>query len=139
VSRRRSPLVVPGGEPTRGSVKPNRGTTVHRQEQQRLLQHLETVIDQSHRLQLELLGLLRSMTEIEPPAHVTALPEVHDVAPVEVDLPDKPMFSVGEVASILGVSRGTAYRCASTGEIPALRLGRRLLIPRAALARILGG
>ena len=138
VSRRRSPLVVPGGEPSRGSVKPNRGTTVHRQEQQRLLQHLETVIDQSHRLQLELLGLLRSMTEIEPPALIPSMPEARDV-PVVLDLPDKQMFSVEEVAAILGVGRATAYRCANTGEIPALRLGRRLFIPRAALVRMLGG
>ena len=109
-----------------------------RQEQQSVLQQLETVIEQSHRLQLELLGLMRSMMETEPPAPVTALPEVH-VAPVDVDLPDKPMFSVEEVAAILGVGRATAYRCANTGKIPALRLGRRLFIPRAALARMLNG
>ena len=111
---------------------------MNRQEQQRMLQQLETVIEQSHRLQLELLGLMRSMMEIEPPAPPPSLPEAHDV-PVNVDLPDKPMFSVEEVVAILGVSRATAYRCANTGEIPALRLGRRLLIPRAALARMLGG
>jgi len=109
-----------------------------RREQQRVLPQLETVFEQSHRLQLELLGLLRSMMEIEPPAPMTALPEVH-VAPVDVDLPDKPMFTVEEVAAILGVGRATAYQCANTGEIPALRLGRRLLIPRAALARMLRG
>jgi len=111
---------------------------MNRQEQQRLLQQLEAVIEQSHRLQLELLGLLRSMAEIKPPAPIAPIPEVRD-APVDVDLPDKPMFSVEEVAAILGVARATAYRCANTGEIPALRLGRRLLIPRAALARMLGG
>jgi len=109
-----------------------------RREQQRVLQQLETVFEQSHRLQLELLGLLRSMMEIEPPAPMTAMPEARD-APVDLDLPDKPMFSVEEVAAILGVGRATAYRCANTGEIPALRLGRRLFIPRAALARMLRG
>jgi len=109
-----------------------------RQGQQRMLQQLETVIEQAHRLQLELLGLLRSMMEIEPPSPISSMPEPRD-APVVLDLPDKPMFSVEEVAAILGVGRATAYQCANTGEIPALRLGRRLLIPRAALARILGG
>ena len=49
------------------------------------------------------------------------------------------MFSVEEAAAILGVGRGTAYQCARTGEIPALRLGHRLLVPRATLARMLGG
>jgi len=109
-----------------------------RREQQSLLQQLETVIEQAHRLQLELLGLLRSMMEIEPPAPISTMPEPRN-APVDLDLPDKPMFSVGEVAAILGIGRATAYPCANTGEIPALRLGRRLFVPRAALARMLGG
>ena len=78
------------------------------------------------------------MMEIEPPTPVTALPEVRD-SRVDVDLPDKPMVTVEEVAAILGVGRATAYRCANTGEIPALRLGRRLFVPGAALARMLGG
>jgi excisionase family DNA binding protein len=109
-----------------------------RQEQQRLLQQLETVIEQAHRLQLELLGLMRSMMAIEPPASISSMPEARD-APLLLDLPDKPMFSVEEVAAILGVGRGTAYQCARSGEIPSLRLGHRILIPRTALVRMLGG
>ena len=109
-----------------------------RREQQRVLQQLETVFEQSHRLQLDLLGLLRSMMEIEPPASISTLSDARSI-PVDLDLPDKPMFSVEEVAAILGIGRATAYQCANTGEIPALRLGRRLLIARAALARMLGG
>ena len=107
-----------------------------RREQQRVLQQLETVFEQSHRLQLELLGLLRSMMEIEPPTISSSLLED---SRDDVDLPDKPMVSVEEVAAILGIGRATAYRCANTGEIPALRLGRRLFIPRAGLARMLRG
>ena len=111
---------------------------MNRQEQQKTLQQLETVIEHSYRLQLELLGLLRSMMEIEPSTPRSSLPETHD-APDDIELPDKPTFSVTEAAAILGVSRDTVYQCVSTGEIPALRLGRRLLIPRAALARMLRG
>lgn len=111
---------------------------MNRQEQQRLLQHLETVIDQAHSLQLELLGLMRSMMEIEQTVSGSTTPDARDVS-VEIDLPDKPMFSVEEVAAILGVGRGTAYQCARSGEIPSLRLGHRILIPRAALVRMLGG
>lgn len=109
-----------------------------RQEQQRMLQQLEAVMEQSHRLQLDLLGLMRSMMEIEPPHPTRALSETRQ-APVHMELPDKPAFSVKEVATILGISRDVVYDCANTGDIPALRLGRRLLIPRAALARMLGG
>lgn len=109
-----------------------------RQEQQGLLQQLETVIEQAHTLQLELLGLMRTMMEIEVPAPPESMPKAREL-PVDVDLPNKPTFSVAEVATILGVSRDTVYCCANTGEIPALRLGRRLLIPRTALVRMLGG
>lgn len=109
-----------------------------RQEQRRLLQQLETVIEQAHKLQLELLGLMRSMMEIEPPASISSIPESRD-APLVLDLPDKPTLSVKETAELLGVSRDVVYQCAQSGDIPALRLGRRLLIPRAALVRMLGG
>ena len=46
-------------------------------------------------------------------------------------------LSVPEAAKILGISRGLAYELARSGRLPALRFGRRLLIPRAALERML--
>lgn len=46
--------------------------------------------------------------------------------------------TVEEVAPILGVGRSTAYILARTGEIPTLRLGRRFVVPVAALRRMLG-
>jgi len=39
-------------------------------------------------------------------------------------------YSVDQVAGFLGVSRGTAYEYVQSGEIPAIRLGRRWLVPR---------
>jgi excisionase family DNA binding protein len=47
-------------------------------------------------------------------------------------------LTVGEAARLLGVSRGSAYQAARAGELPTVRLGRRLLIPRHALERMLG-
>ena len=52
------------------------------------------------------------------------------------DLP--PTISVEEAGHILGVSRRSAYRAAETGELPTLRLGRRLLVPTARLLAMLG-
>ena len=46
-------------------------------------------------------------------------------------------LSVPEAAKLLGISRGLAYELARSGRLPALRFGRRLLIPRAALERML--
>lgn len=39
-------------------------------------------------------------------------------------------LTVTEAAELLGISRATAYECVRTGEIPSLRLGGRILIPR---------
>ena len=50
---------------------------------------------------------------------------------------DRLTLSVGEAAHLLGISRGLAYELARSGRLPALRFGRRLLIPRAALERML--
>jgi excisionase family DNA binding protein len=47
------------------------------------------------------------------------------------------VLTVEEAAKILGVSRGVAYRAAGAGELPVLRLGHRLVVPRAALAVML--
>lgn len=46
-------------------------------------------------------------------------------------------FSVEETAAILGISRGLAYQMVHEGKIPALRFGRRLLVPKHALENLL--
>ena len=38
---------------------------------------------------------------------------------------------------MLGISRATAYECAQTGQIPSLRFGKRILVPGAALLKLL--
>jgi excisionase family DNA binding protein len=52
------------------------------------------------------------------------------------DLP--PTISVERAGEILGVSRRSAYRAAQQGELPTVRLGRRLLVPTARLLIMLG-
>jgi excisionase family DNA binding protein len=48
-------------------------------------------------------------------------------------------MTIEAAARELGISRNTAYECARTGQIPTVRLGRRLLVPRVALANMLRG
>ena len=48
-------------------------------------------------------------------------------------------LTVPEAAAVLGISRDSAYRAAARGEVPTVRIGRRLLVPRHQLARMLGG
>ena len=43
------------------------------------------------------------------------------------------VVSVTEAAELLGISRGLAYELARSGQLPSLRLGRRLVVPRVAL------
>ena len=54
-------------------------------------------------------------------------------------LNDKQVYTVEEVAAILGVSRNTAYEGIKTNAIPHLKLGRRIVIPAQALNRLLAG
>ena len=46
-------------------------------------------------------------------------------------------FSVEEVAQLLGLSRSAVYEAIARGDIPALRFGRRIVIARDALDRLL--
>ena len=50
---------------------------------------------------------------------------------------DRLTLSVPEAAQLLGVSRMTAYSAVREGTIPSLRIGRRVLVPRAALDPLL--
>ena len=46
-------------------------------------------------------------------------------------------FSIEEARKILGVSRSAAYAAARSGELPAIRIAGRVIIPRHALERLL--
>ena len=47
-------------------------------------------------------------------------------------------LTVEEAAKLLGIGRSTAYELVHTGAIPSLRLGRRIVVPRAKVAGQLG-
>lgn len=49
----------------------------------------------------------------------------------------KSVYSIPEVAELLGVSRTLAYDLANKGELPVLRLGKRMVIPKIALEKML--
>lgn len=63
----------------------------------------------------------------EPPARRRRRPKV----------PDTLTFTVEEAGEKLGISRALAYEAVRTGQIPSIHIGRRILVPKAALARLL--
>lgn len=54
------------------------------------------------------------------------------------DLKGRATITVEEAAEILGISRGTAYEAARSGQLPVLSLGRRRLVPVPRLLAMLG-
>lgn len=49
----------------------------------------------------------------------------------------KKVLTVTEAAELLGISKGSAYEAARNGQIPTIRIGRRLIVPRVAFERML--
>ena len=50
---------------------------------------------------------------------------------------EKQTFSVPETARILGIGRHSAYQAVRCGAIPSLKIGKRILVPRQAVERML--
>jgi excisionase family DNA binding protein len=46
-------------------------------------------------------------------------------------------WTVTEAAQLLGISRASAYEAAHRGDLPVRVIGRRMLVPRVALLRLL--
>jgi excisionase family DNA binding protein len=51
---------------------------------------------------------------------------------------DKLAFSLSDVSRLLGISRTKIHDFARTGQIPTIRFGRRVVVPRHALMALLG-
>ena len=50
---------------------------------------------------------------------------------------EKKTLSIPEAGKTLGIGRSAAYEGARTGQIPTIRIGKRILVPMAALERLL--
>jgi excisionase family DNA binding protein len=52
---------------------------------------------------------------------------------------ERATISVVEAAQKLGIGRNQAYEAVGRGEIPTIKIGRRILVPKIALDRMLSG
>jgi excisionase family DNA binding protein len=64
--------------------------------------------------------------------HSTSRPSEEEAVAAEHEV-----LTVGEAAKMLRLSRAFTYDLVARGELPSLRFGRRVMIPRLALHRIL--
>ena len=48
-------------------------------------------------------------------------------------------YRIEEAAKVLGISRNACYEAARKGEVPTVRIGKRLLVPKVALEKLLNG
>lgn len=51
--------------------------------------------------------------------------------------PERLTYCIDEVAKVLGVGRNQAYLAARSGQLPTIRIGKRILVPRVALTEML--
>ena len=58
---------------------------------------------------------------------------------VASEVEERPVLTVPEAAEYLRISPWTAYERVRSGDIPVLRMGRRILVSRAALEKLLEG
>jgi excisionase family DNA binding protein len=50
---------------------------------------------------------------------------------------ERQTLRIEEAAKILGIARNTAYDAAKNGQLPTIKIGKRLLVPRIAIERML--
>jgi len=52
---------------------------------------------------------------------------------------ERQTYTVEEAARLLGIGRNTAYQAVAEGQIPHIRIKGRIVVPRAAIERMLAG
>jgi excisionase family DNA binding protein len=50
---------------------------------------------------------------------------------------ERQIYSVAEFRAVMGIGRNTAYAAIAAGQVRSVRIGKRLLVPRSEVERIL--
>lgn len=58
--------------------------------------------------------------------------------PTQTDWRERSTLSIEEAATVVGIGRSAAYAAAHSGDLPTVRIGRRMLVPTARLRAMLG-
>lgn len=57
----------------------------------------------------------------------------------EANMEKRQTYTVDEASELLGIARNAAYAAVRSGQIPSIRIGKRIVVPKAALDRMLSG
>ncbi len=74
--------------------------------------------------------------DVHPVADDPESPASRAAAPLLAS--ERLVLSVAEAGELLGLSRAFAYELVARGELPVVRFGRRIVVPKAALLELLG-
>jgi len=88
--------------------------------------HLQTVGDSVRSLAMTPIRIAASMVS-----------SIFNTASVPEPQHARLTFTVDEAAQVLGISRAFAYESVRRGDIPNIKIGKRILIPKVALERLL--
>ena len=53
------------------------------------------------------------------------------------DTPERKTYDIEQVSRLLGIGRNQAYEAVKRGDIPTIKIGKRFLVPKTALDRLL--
>jgi excisionase family DNA binding protein len=79
----------------------------------------------------------KSTGSSDGPLTYSDTPEVRSSGSNAVPLNERLALSIEEAGALLGISRDLAYDLVARHELPSIRLGRRLVVPRRALEDLL--
>ncbi|WP_271605667.1 helix-turn-helix domain-containing protein [Bradyrhizobium sp. CCBAU 11434] len=77
-------------------------------------------------------------TQSKPPQKVLLGHNKPPPGPLPGDIDGPATLTVEQVAELLQIGRNQAYEGVHSGQIPSIKIGRRYLVPTAALSRLLG-
>jgi len=69
---------------------------------------------------------------------ISSPPSTSQPAAATVIPGERLVLTVAEAGELLGISRAFAYELVARGELPVIRLGRRIVVPKAALLAMVG-
>jgi excisionase family DNA binding protein len=123
---------LPGPAGAKRQVGPT-GLLIHHQNQPQ--KTILAVEESSVPISAQKCGLLQGANIL--PSERSAMPQSVRTQPEDILGDSRLVITVAEAATMLGISRSFAYELAKRGDLPVIQLGRRQLVSKTALAKMM--